>query len=223
MDKYKIFAAKRRLKQYLSAAVFLFILIGGWFNPLLGYFIPLCMILGGFTGFFQGRKWCDWLCPRGSFYDALIRPMSPQKEISRLFKTHPFRIAVMVILMSIMIINLIIRWPDPYKIGRFFMVMLYVTTTLGVILALVFHQRSWCSFCPIGSLINWTSRASSSLKIDSAECVECKLCAKTCRMQIKPYLFKAEGRQVVKDRDCLRCGLCVAVCPKDALQQKNFI
>ncbi len=218
MDKYKIFAAKRRLKQYISAAVFLFILIAGAFYPLLGYFIPLCMVLGLASGFFQGRKWCDWFCPRGSFYDALIRPISPNKEIPCLLKAHPFRIAVSVFLMSMILINLILRWPDPYKIGRFFMIMLYITTAAGIILALIFHQRSWCSFCPIGSLINWTSRAASPLKINSAECVECKLCAKTCRTQIKPYLFKAEGTQVVENRDCLRCGLCVAVCLKSALQ-----
>jgi polyferredoxin len=219
MDKYKIFAVKRRLKQYLSSIAFLFLLIGGWFYPLLGYFIPLCMVLGLASGFFQGRKWCDWFCPRGSFYDALIRPISPKKEIPRLLKAHPFRIAVFVFLISVIMINLIIRWPDLYKIGRFFMTMLYITTALGIILALIFHQRSWCSFCPIGSLINWTSRAASRLKIDAAQCVECKLCAKTCRMQIKPFLFKGEGIQIVRDRDCLRCGLCVAVCPKNALSQ----
>lgn len=218
MDKYKIFAAKRRIKQYLSAAVFLFILIAGWFHPLLGYFIPLCMVLGVLTGFFHGRKWCDWLCPRGGFYDALIRPMSPQKEIPHLFKKQPFRIAVFVLLISVMLVNLILRWPDPYKIGRFFMLMLYFTTALGIILALIFQQRSWCSFCPIGSLINWTSRATFRLKINSAECLECKLCVKTCRIQLKPYLFKKEGMQEVKERDCLRCGLCVVVCPKNALK-----
>jgi polyferredoxin len=217
MDKYKIFATKRRLKQYLSSIVFLFILIAGAFYPLLGYFIPLCMVLGLVSGFSHGRKWCDWFCPRGSFFDALIRPISPKKEIPRLLKNHPFRIAVFVFLMSVMAINLILRWPDPDKIGRFFMIMLYITTAAGIILALIFHQRSWCSFCPIGSLINWTSRDASHLKIDSAECVECKLCFRTCRMQIKPFLFKGEDTRAVRDRDCLRCGLCVAVCPKDAL------
>lgn len=221
MHKYDIFAAKRRAKQYLSGMIFIFLLIAGWFYPLLGYFIPLCMLIGMVSGYFQGRKWCDWLCPRGSFYDSLMRMSSPNKQIPPLFRTHPFRIAVLVVLMSIMLINLIIRWPDPYKIGRFFMFMLYSTTALGIILALIFHRRSWCSFCPIGSLINWTSKSAPTLKIDSRQCVECKLCSKACPLQIKPYLFKGDGRETVKDRDCLRCGLCVAVCPKDALSHKR--
>jgi len=202
---------------------FLFLLIAGWFYPLLGYFIPLCMIIGAAMGFSQGRKWCDWYCPRGSFYDSLMRLASPNKEIPSLFKSHLFRIAVLVFLMSIMVVNLIIRWPDPYKIGRFFMLMLYSTTILGVILAVKFHRRSWCSFCPIGSIINWTNRTGPTLKINSPQCVECKLCSKVCPLQIKPYLFKGEGKQPVGDRDCLRCGLCVAVCPKEALRHENAI
>lgn len=218
MHKYDIFAAKRRAKQYTTGIAFLFLLIAGWFHPLLGYFIPLCMLIGVALGFFQGRKWCDWFCPRGSFYDSLMRLASPNKEIPPLFKTHFFRIAVLVFLMSIMLINLIIRWPNPYKIGRFFMLMLYATTTLGVILALIFHRRSWCSFCPIGSLINWSSRCEPLLKIDSQQCVECKLCTKVCPLQIKPFLFKKEGIETVRDRDCLRCGLCAAVCPKGTLR-----
>jgi polyferredoxin len=219
MNKYDIFAAKRRAKQYLSGIIFLFLLIAGWFFPLLGYFIPLCMLVGLAMGSAQGRKWCDWLCPRGSFYDSLMRMASPNKEIPLLFKTHPFRIAVLVFLMSVIIINLIIRWPDPYQIGRFFMLLLYATTTAGVILAINFHRRAWCSFCPIGSLINWTSRSGSTLKIDSQQCVECRLCTKVCPLQIKPYSFRSEGIRTVADRDCLRCGLCVAVCPKAALSR----
>ncbi|MFH0732887.1 MAG: 4Fe-4S binding protein [Candidatus Omnitrophota bacterium] len=73
MDEFKALQKKRRLKQLLMAGPFLVIVIAGWRYPLLGYFIPLCMILGVSMGLFKGRVFCNWLCPRGSFYDVCIK------------------------------------------------------------------------------------------------------------------------------------------------------
>src|SRR4030042_1437603 len=158
MTEYKIVEQKRKMKQFIMGIVFLAVIIGGWKYPLLGYFIPLCMLLGIGIGFFKGRKWCDWLCPRGSFFDVLIKPISPKKEIPRFFKGLPFRIGVLSFLMLMMTLQIIKRWPDPYKIGMFFVILLTVTTFVGIILALFFHRRTWCCFCPIGSMANWVGR-----------------------------------------------------------------
>ncbi len=209
---------KRHIKQIFMAAVFLSVLIGGWNYPLLGYFIPFCMLLGIGIGFFRGRKWCDWYCPRGSFYDTLVKPVSPKKQIPELFKGLPFRIIVLIILMSVMTVRLIAFWPDPYRIGKSFVLLLTVTTTLGIILAFFFHPRTWCYLCPVGLLANLAGRGRYPLKIDSNACVECKLCAKICPMQIEPYKFKKDKIGVVRNRDCLKCRTCVAECPKKALE-----
>ena len=217
MEEYKIQQAKRKIKQFLTALIFIAILAFGWHYPLLGYFIPLCMLLGLGIGLFRGRKWCDWYCPRGSFYDALIKPISLKRDIPNLFKSMYFRVAVLSILLLVMTFNLAKRWPDPDKIGLFFVILITITTILGIVLAIVFHQRSWCLICPIGTIVNLIGRNKYPLKVNSDLCVECKLCAKVCPIQIKPYLYKREGIQIVKGDDCLKCGLCVAVCPKKAL------
>jgi ferredoxin-type protein NapH len=222
MVKPDIFLQKRRLKQSFNSLIFIAILLLGWQYPLLGYFIPLCMFLGLAVGLSRGRKWCDWYCPRGSFYDAVMRPLSTKKSIPSLFKNIYFRIGVLIFLLLVMTLNLILRWMNPFNIGRFFMFLLTITTVVGIILAIIFHQRSWCSFCPIGTVINLVSRDKEELKIKSSLCVDCKLCFQTCPMQIKPYLFKKEGVEVVKDADCLRCASCVADCPTKALSlEKN--
>ncbi len=221
MTGYSIFAKKRHTKQFITGLVFLAILIGGWKYPLLGYFIPLCMFLGAGLAFSRGRKWCDWLCPRVSFYDVMVKPISPKKEIPGFFKRLPLRIGMLVFLMLMMIIQIIKRWPDPYKIGMFFVMLLTITTVIGVILALIFHQRTWCCFCPIGSMANWLSIGKYPLKIDSKLCTECKLCNKVCSIQVAPFEFKRSGVGAVKDRDCLKCGLCVSSCPKGALGFKR--
>ena len=60
---------------------FLGLLAAGWVFPLIGYFIPLCMLLGIGVALFRGRTWCNWLCPRGSFADALLKKVSPGRKI----------------------------------------------------------------------------------------------------------------------------------------------
>jgi len=74
---FKDFSKKRLAKQWAVTPLFLLILFGGWKYPFLGFFIPLCMLLG--IGLFRGRKWCDWYCPRGSFYDTLGKAGSGDK------------------------------------------------------------------------------------------------------------------------------------------------
>ncbi|MBM3252929.1 MAG: 4Fe-4S binding protein [Candidatus Omnitrophica bacterium] len=217
MAEYKVFQIKRRIKQLLMASAFFIVIIGGWRYPLLGYFIPLCMLLGIGIGFFKGRKWCDWFCPRGSFFDTLIKPISPKKEIPKFFKGLPFRIGFLSFLMAMMTIQIIKRWPDPYKIGMFFVILLSVTTIIGIILSFFFHQRTWCYFCPIGSMANWVGRRKYLLKIESKLCTECQLCYKACPIQVAPFKFKKDDIEIVKDGDCLKCNLCVVVCPKKAL------
>lgn len=199
--------------------IFIALLILGWYYPILGYFIPLCMLLGLGIGLFRGRKWCDWYCPRGSFYDVLVGAVSPKKEIPGFLKHMYFRVATITFLMSVMTFNIIRRWPDINRIGMFFMVLITITTILGIILALIFHPRTWCSFCPIGTMVNLVGRNKYPLKINSALCVECRLCYKNCPIQIKPYIFKGKGTQVVRDGDCLKCNLCVMICPKKALRR----
>lgn len=217
MAEYKVFQKQRKIKQFLAGIFFLIILIGGWKYPLLGYFIPLCMLLGIGIGLFKGRKWCDWFCPRGSFFDAMIKPISHKKKIPQFFKALPLRIGMLSFLMFMMTIQIIKRWPDPYKTGMFFVILLTVTTILGIILALIFHQRIWCCFCPIGSMANWVGRKKYPLKINSKLCTECKLCYEVCPIQVSPFTFKSQGIQPIKDGDCLKCNLCILSCPKKAL------
>ncbi len=217
MADYQRHAKRRRAKQILMAVLFLAILAGGWRWHLLGYFIPLCMVIGIAVGFGRGRAWCDWACPRGSFYDTIVKSASPQKKIPPFIKRMPFRIGILSVLMSIMTVMLVQRWPDLDRMGKAFVTLLTTTTALGVILALIFHQRTWCYICPIGTIVNLIGTRRKSMTIDSARCTECGLCAKVCPMQISPLRYKGEGKRIVKDRDCLQCGLCVSACPGNAL------
>jgi ferredoxin-type protein NapH len=218
MTNLKIKINNRRNRQYIMAILFIVLLIAAWKYPVLGYFIPACMVLGIGLAMFKGRKWCDWYCPRGSFADTLLKEISPGKRIPNLVKTTPFRFIILSFLMTVMLIQIIVRWPDPIAIGMFFVILLTITTFIGVILSVIFHQRTWCSFCPIGSLSSWVGKNKERNHLNSELCTSCTLCHKVCPVQIEPYKYKNGGMQEVNEGDCLKCDLCITACPKKALK-----
>jgi ferredoxin-type protein NapH len=206
----------RKIKQYILGSFFIVLLVAGWYLPLIGYFIPLCMVAGVGIATVRGRQWCNWYCPRGSFADTYLKIISPGKTIPQLLKSTPFRIGVLTFLMAMLTFQIIRLWPDGSAIGGFFIILLMVTTVIGITLSIVYHQRSWCYICPIGSLSSWVGKNKHQLTMNSEACINCKACAKTCPMQLAPVEMK-ETSEMQYQGDCLKCGLCVATCPKDAL------
>jgi polyferredoxin len=206
----------RRLKQLILGTAFLVLLGAGWLYPLIGYFIPGCMLLGIGLAAFKGRNWCDWLCPRGSFEDSLLARISPQRRIPRVFRGTPLRVGVMGLLMTVLTVQIVRLWPDAWAIGGFFVLLLSITTGVGVLLGLIFQQRTWCYLCPIGTMSNWVGKNRRPLLLAAERCTECNLCAKACPMQLAPVAIKGLG--VMPNRgDCLKCSLCVGNCPTGAL------
>jgi ferredoxin-type protein NapH len=216
--KQKLAAVKKRrkAKQLIMGSFFIILLGAGWVFPLVGYFIPLCMVAGVGTAFFKGRSWCNWYCPRGSFADAYMRMVSPGRAIPGVMRGKGLRVAVLAFLMAMLFVQIIRLWPDFYAIGRFFVILLTVTTVAGIILALIFHQRAWCYVCPIGSMSSWVGKGKQPLTLSREECTHCRLCGKECPMQLSPYDLR-EGTMAGR-QDCLKCGVCVESCPKGALR-----
>jgi len=62
--------------------------------------------------------------------------------------------------MAVLAIQLPRYWPSINGMGMVFVVMLSITTSVGVILGVLTHQRNWCNYCPIGTLGNWLGRGS---------------------------------------------------------------
>jgi len=204
----------RQAKQLAMGTIFVVLLAGGWFAPVVGYFIPLCMVAGIGVALFRGRQWCNWYCPRGSFADSIMKRISPVRPMPRLFRTTGLRLTVLTFLMAVLAFRITALWPDFHEIGRFFMILLTVTTAAGLILAAVFHHRAWCAVCPIGSLSSWVGRNRYPLAVEKDKCVDCGACARKCPMQLEPQKLE-EG--AATRGDCVKCGLCVQACGKEAL------
>jgi polyferredoxin len=190
------------------------IVIGGWFYPKLGYLLLGCMVGAIAVAVYKGRAWCDWMCPRGSFYDLFIQKISRNKEVPEFFRKKATRIAMLTILLSVLGSQIYIHWGDWDAVGLVMVTILTVTTTIGIIFGLIYQQRIWCHVCPMGTIGNWLSVGKKPLSIENT-CVNCKICSKVCPMQLKPYEFKADG--IMNDNDCIKCSTCTVACPKKAL------
>lgn len=212
----KEFQVQRKKKQTILSIVFVGAIIAGWINPVFGFCIPASMILGIGLGAFKGRKWCDWYCPRASFFDTVVAPMSPKKGIPSLLKNDYLRFIVLILLFGIMIYQIGVNYSDINTLGKFFVILLSATTLIGIILGILFHQRSWCSICPAGLLANIAGKNKNMILIDSNKCTECHSCEQVCPNDIKPYIHK--DNKIVKEPDCFKCGTCIQACPNDALK-----
>jgi len=213
---------RRTLRQLRVWWVLPLILIAGWRYPLLGYFIPVCMAAGVGVALFKGRYWCDWLCPRGSSFDLLLSRVSLKKEIPPIFRNTKFRIFIMAVLMTVLATQLPRLWPSVGGMGRVFVTMLTITTTVGIILGILTHPRNWCTYCPVGTLGNWLGRGKYPLTI-SPQCNRCKKCDKICPIRVNRWQYRPDQGEatVIPEWDCLKCGLCIEACPQVALSFKK--
>lgn len=210
------FVRSRRWKQGLMGFLFLVFLAVGWIFPPIGYFIPVCMLMGLGIAVWRGRNWCDWLCPRGSFNDAWLARISPRRQMPTWLRATPTRLAVLAVLLTVLTVQLIRLWPDWWAIGGFFVLLLTITTAVDIVLGLFYQQRGWCQICPIGTMANWIGCNRRPLELAAAKCRDCGLCARACPMQLAPALStRAEYQR--RRGDCLKCSLCVVHCPTAAL------
>ncbi|HWR89310.1 MAG TPA: 4Fe-4S binding protein [Dissulfurispiraceae bacterium] len=190
------------------------VVVGGWFYPKIGYFLMACMVGALAVALYKGRAWCDWMCPRGSFYDLFLSKISVNRKIPAFFRKTWFRIGMLMLLLSVLGTQVVLFWGDWDAVGLAMVTLLTVTTSAGIILGIVYQQRIWCHICPMGTLSNFMSEGKYPLSIDD-DCNSCKACSKVCPMQLTPYEYKPQG--VLGDNDCIKCSTCVAACPKHAL------
>ncbi|MEG1160015.1 MAG: 4Fe-4S binding protein [Acidaminococcaceae bacterium] len=194
--------------------LYLAVLVLGLFEPLWGlaaafFFLLPIVVLAPFSG----RKWCSQACPRGSFQD-LFRPWG-QAKLPAWLKAPYLRYAIMLLMFSRFIEILRGNWGDWSALGAGINNLMWVSTVVGIVLLAVAPARAWCTICPMGTVGKLLAPAKPTLQVSNA-CVSCQLCARTCPLGLAPFTAKGDP-QGFCDADCMRCGRCVAVCPKQAI------
>ena len=200
-------------------------LVIGFFFPVVGWAALVCMVAPVWMSAYRGRYWCGHFCPRGSLYDKVLSRISPHRRIPKFLRSVYFRSFMVAFIFTMFGVQMYSAWGDWGAMGRVFWLIILMTTVVGVLLSVVFAPRTWCSFCPMGTLSAWVAprnrdkRTSfKNIHIDSS-CVLCKKCAKVCPMQLTPYEAK-NSIEGMMNADCIKCSVCVEKCPKKSIVMK---
>ena len=201
--------------------VLLVFCVVGLFVPAAGLIAIVCMAGPWVYALFMGtRGWCGAYCPRGSFNDVLMPKISRKKQMPAFLKSGWFRLLFLVVLMGAFAVQLTLAWGSLPKVGMVFVRMILITTALTIVLGFFFKPRTWCAFCPMGTMARYLSRGkrgtSRRVQLEAEKCVSCGLCNQACPMEIDVRACRETGE--IDSPDCIRCGLCAQRCPKDALR-----
>ncbi len=216
----------------------LVVAIGGQFFPPLGLIVPFIMISLIVMSFFKGRYWCGNYCPHGSFFDILIMPITRNTKIPMIFRSQIFIVLFFLFFMvqfSRRIIDVFVNLGEislVNSLGIIFSSTYLIVLLAGGILGVIFNARTWCYFCPMGTMqtifYKLGSAAGATASYDEKVtithpklCRSCGKCAKVCPMQLNPHhSFKDDNNQLNEEK-CIRCFTCVNNCPVGELQLVN--
>lgn len=194
-------------------------LVAGYFYPAIGWLAIICMIAPVAFAFSRGRWWCGNACPRGSLYDKVLAKYSPHRPIPKFVRTKAFRTFMVMFIFTMFGVQMYFAWGDWGATGRVFWNIILITTIVGVTLSFIYAPRTWCSFCPMGTLSSWATPRSGNLPenyrrvlVGDRCTTKCKLCSAVCPMQLKPYESK-NSEEGLLHPDCIKCGRCVSGCP----------
>ncbi|MBT4824143.1 4Fe-4S binding protein [Candidatus Woesearchaeota archaeon] len=199
-----------KITPYLGIII-LIVSIGGLWFPKLGYFLLIVFATLLAIAPFRGRWFCGNLCPRGSFNDFWLGKITFKKNIPKFFRSLWLRIPVFIAMMGFMFFRLITVEKLVDKIGMVFVIMCIVTTLIAILFGISIAPRTWCSFCPMGTVQNWLGKGKYTIKFDKSKCIDCGICNKVCPMQLTV-------NQITHNPDCIKCGRCISACPKKALK-----
>lgn len=212
--------------------------IGGRWEPKLGLVVVLIMAGLVATSFFKGRYWCGNICPHGSLFDSLL-PISNNKKIPQFFKSKAFITGFLVFFMwnfTNKILKIASFWGTfdfLDKVGFVFSNTYLMVMVVGGLLAVFVTPRTWCQFCPMGTMqkmsyfagdkIGIAKKTNQKVTIESLDmCKSCGKCEKVCPFQLAPYKEFNEDNQF-DDINCIKCSTCVAACPVKILSIQDEV
>ncbi|MEA2036053.1 MAG: 4Fe-4S binding protein [Nanoarchaeota archaeon] len=198
-----------KITPYLGILVVIISIAGIWY-PKLGYFIVLVFITLLAISPLKGRWFCGNLCPRGSFNDFWLGKISFKKKIPKFFRNLWLRVFIIIAMVAFMIIRLLTTQGLIDKIGMVFVIMCIATTLIAILFGIFINPRTWCTFCPMGTIQRAAGSKKYQLKFDKNLCINCNKCNIVCPMHLTV-------NEISHKPDCIKCGRCIEVCPKKAL------
>ena len=154
-----------------------------------------------------GKIWCGWLCHFGALQEFLFR--NPRMKLWRTKRTQKilhfvqtFSFLALTIWILFAQINIVCTYDPFVKIFTFTASGWLAYTLIGfLIISSLLVYRPFCrAVCPIGLILNWSTRLPFANKIVLDGCTGCKKCHKYCKMG------SIQDKKV--DMACIACGEC---------------
>lgn len=180
--------------------------------PMVMLLFIICMFGPLVTGYFTGRFWCGNICPIGNFFDHVLSKISNNRRAPEFFKSKLIRIIFILLMMSMFSFEVLYMFGKPVLIGMVFYEMILEAVIIGTFLTVIYHNRVWCHFCPMGSMGAVATFLSNRKKVFmvSNNCSSCSRCQENCPMGIAPQDYRGTK---LSSYNCIQCGKCKASCP----------
>ncbi len=233
LPRYRINTIVRLFFLCLTPALFRWICPGfTWHSIFLASVTVVLMLWGGavLLSPLFGRVPCGWICPFGTIQD-LVAPV----RLTELRRDHPLRHLRWVMLAAFLVSaftlgplgahgSLIKAWSfSPFRLDVEFTPhykYVWMLDAMGMmLLALFLGRRGPCRFfCTFGAACAVGARLSRLTPVVTEGCNGCGRCERSCpaRVEIVPAA-PARRAHVIRDAECLLCGLCADVCPRRAI------
>jgi len=84
-------------------------------------------------------------------------------------------------------------------------------------------RHFWCRICPAGALMSlFNRRALINIKKDGPKCTKCRVCIRSCPMDIEE-IYEEKEEDNVTNGTCIHCYRCVELCPEDGCLSVTFM
>ncbi len=173
--------------------------------------------------YFKGKRvYCSWFCGCGGLaetFGELWRKRSPKGPAS--YKTEYVVWAFVVwavVLTALVWAGRIVPGEGWLFVGFDIIAKFWLASVVGVGFYPLMGGRIWCRyFCPWAGLFGWISKHGRyRIETDVAACMSCGQCTEYCEMGIDVRSFAQRG-EPVRTTTCVGCGVCEAICPRNAL------
>jgi len=189
--------------------------------------LPLWYMLVGLTllsTLLFGMLFCGSLCPFAAVEETLYRLVhrkrqAPVRTLSRPIDQNA-RYAKYAVLFTVIGVSVYLGNSDAASIEPFLTLFTgngtaLAWTLLGLMLMLsFFHFRFWCKYlCPVGACLGLLAQFSLwKIKLDT-NCSHCNACEKIC--PTRAIRIAEPDLPVIDHPECILCGECVSVCPRE--------
>jgi ferredoxin-type protein NapH len=220
------------------------------FPLIMNYFSPYIIIDGASQGIvngslivfglqfisalFVGRLWCGWACPAAGLGEVCF-PIN-NKRVSR--KLDWIKWLIWLPWLSLIVI-MVIRAGGFHRVNFYHLTesgisidepmkyfLYYTVVGLFVVLSIFVGRRAGChTICwmapfmilgrKVRNLFGWPALR---LNAQTEACINCKRCTRDCPMSLDVNGMVQAG--AMENSECILCGTCVDVCPKQVIRYK---